>query len=51
MAEGVIVGGWSYVIVAYGVTALGLIAHTLSLVVRRKHLRRASRRKETTEDE
>ena len=45
MAEGVIVGGWSYVIVAYAVTFAGLIAHTLSLIVRRRHLRRANRRR------
>jgi len=31
MPEGVIVGGWSYVIAAYSVTALGLMAHGWSL--------------------
>lgn len=31
MPEGVIVGGWSYVIAAYGVTAVGLIVHAWSL--------------------
>ena len=31
MSEGVIVGGWSYVIAAYLVTAVGLIAYWWSL--------------------
>ncbi len=31
MPEGVIAGGWSYVIGAYSLTAVGLIAHAWSL--------------------
>ena len=31
MSEGVIVGGWSYVVSAYTVTALGLLAYFWSL--------------------
>ena len=31
MSEGVIVGGWGYVIAAYTVTAVGLVAYFWSL--------------------
>jgi lipopolysaccharide export LptBFGC system permease protein LptF len=36
MPDGVIVGGWSYVIAAYSITAVGLIAYAWSLVHRRR---------------
>ena len=36
MSDGVIVGGWSYVVAAYSITAEGLIAYALSLVHRRR---------------
>ncbi len=39
MPEGVIAGGWGYVIAAYSVTAVGLIAYTWSL---RARLRRVN---------
>lgn len=39
MSEGVIVGGWSYVIAAYAITAVGLIAYFWSLRRRRDHLK------------
>jgi len=35
MSEGVIVGGWPYVIAAYTITAVGLAAYFWSL--RRRH--------------
>lgn len=31
MPEGVIVGGWSYVIAAYGITATVLVLYVISL--------------------
>lgn len=37
--EGVIVGGWSYVIAAYTVTAVGLTVYTWSLRRRLRRLR------------
>ncbi len=36
MPDGVIVGGWSYVVAAYSITAAGLIAYVWSLVHRRR---------------
>ena len=36
MPDGVIVGGWSYVVAAYSITAAGLIAYAWSLVHRRR---------------
>ena len=39
MYEGVIVGGWSYVIAAYAITTLGLVAYLWSL---RRRLDRAN---------
>ena len=38
MSEGVILGGWNYVIAAYAITGAGLFAYIWSLIVR---LRRA----------
>ena len=38
MSEGVIVGGWSYVIAAYAITAVGLIAYLWSLRRRQDRL-------------
>jgi hypothetical protein len=43
MPEGVIVGGWEYVIAAYVVTAVGLIAYTWSMVARWREARSARR--------
>lgn len=40
MLDGVIVGGWGFVIAAYAVTAVGLSSYALSLLAR---LRRAER--------
>ena len=34
--EGVIVGGWNYVIAAYAITATGLIGYAWSLISRRR---------------
>ena len=34
MSEGMIVGGWNYVIAAYTVTGVGLIAYIWSLIAR-----------------
>lgn len=34
MNEGVIVGGWGFVWAAYAVTAISLIAYTISLAIR-----------------
>lgn len=39
MTDGVIIGGWSYVVAAYSITAAGLIAYTWSLVRRRRNSR------------
>ncbi len=36
MSEGVIVGGWSYVVAAYSITVAGLVAYSLSLIRRRQ---------------
>jgi CcmD family protein len=38
MSDGVIVGGWPYVIAAYSITAVGLIAYFWSLRRRRNQL-------------
>jgi CcmD family protein len=38
MPEGVIVGGWSYVVAAYSITAVGLAAFVWSLVRRLRKL-------------
>lgn len=34
MSEGVIVGGWNYVIAAYAITGAGLVAYVWSLIAR-----------------
>ena len=34
MSEGVIVGGWSYVVAAYSITAAGLVLYVWSLFAR-----------------
>jgi CcmD family protein len=38
MSEGVIVGGWPYVIAAYAITAIGLTAYFWSLRRRQNQL-------------
>ncbi|HUP21723.1 MAG TPA: hypothetical protein VNB06_02135 [Thermoanaerobaculia bacterium] len=40
MTEGVIVGGWSYVIGAYAVVAIGLAMYAVSLFQRLRSVRR-----------
>ena len=40
MSEGVIIGGWSYVIAGYAITALGLLAYIWSLRRRQDQLDR-----------
>lgn len=40
MTEGVIVGGWSYVIGAYAVVAIGLAIYAVSLFQRLRSVRR-----------
>ena len=34
MSEGVIIGGWNYVITAYAITGAGLLAYIWSLIAR-----------------
>ncbi len=46
MPEGVIVGGWSYVIAAYSITAIGLVAYTWSLWYRQRTAARRSQNDE-----
>jgi CcmD family protein len=36
MNEGVIIGGWNYVIAAYSITAVGLLGYAWSLIARRR---------------
>jgi CcmD family protein len=38
MSEGIIVGGWGYVIAAYAITAAGLLLYLSSLRKRKKQL-------------
>ena len=38
MSEGVIVGGWSYVVAAYLITTAGLLGYVWSLLRRTKQL-------------
>ena len=38
MSEGVIVGGWGYVVAAHAITAVGLIGYFWSLARRKKEL-------------
>ena len=42
MSEGVIIGGWGYVIAAYSITAAGLIGYTWSLVYRYRKISQKS---------
>ncbi len=37
MGEGIIVGGWNYVIAAYGITVVGLVLYVWSLVSRSRN--------------
>jgi hypothetical protein len=39
IAEGVIIGGWSYVVAAYTITAAGLVAYILSLFARERRFK------------
>lgn len=43
MSEGVIIGGWNFVIAAYAVTGAGLVVYIWSLIVR---LRKAHNKEE-----
>ena len=36
IAEGVIIGGWSYVVAAYTITAAGLVSYIWSLFARER---------------
>ena len=38
MSEGIIVGGWPYVVAAYLITTAGLLGYVWSLARRRKQL-------------
>jgi hypothetical protein len=38
--NGVITGGWNFVIAAYSITALALISYTISLFTRSRHAHR-----------
>jgi len=42
MSEGVIIGGWSYVVAAYSITIAGLILYVWSLVARHRRTSRNS---------
>jgi len=44
MPEGVIAGGWNFVIAAYSITAVGLGAYVWSLRVRLRRLRHLLKR-------
>ena len=39
MAEGIVAGGWGYVIAAYSITTVGLLAYAWSLVHRMRQAR------------
>jgi hypothetical protein len=39
IAEGVIIGGWSYVVAAYTITAAGLVAYIWSLFARERRFK------------
>jgi len=43
MSEGVIIGGWNYVIAAYAITGAGLVGYVWSLIAR---LRKSHNREE-----
>ena len=38
--SGVVQGGWEFVIAAYTITGVGLVAYAISLLVRLKELRK-----------
>ena len=40
MTEGVITGGWNYVVAAYSITSLGLALYALSLIARSRSIDR-----------
>ena len=40
MPEGVVVGGWGFVIAAYTITAAGLVIYTLTLIARKRRMER-----------
>ena len=40
MPEGIITGGWNYVIAAYSITTAGLALYGLSLIARRRSTNR-----------
>ncbi len=42
--EGVIVGGWNFVIAAYSITAVGLVAYTWSLIRRTRQQQEKERK-------
>jgi len=42
MSEGVIIGGWSYVVAAYSITAAGLVLYFWSLITRYRRSTRDS---------
>lgn len=39
VAEGVIIGGWSYVVAAYTITAAGLVSYIWSLFARARRIK------------
>ncbi len=43
MPEGVIIGGWGYVIAAYSLTVAGLVFYAVSLVRRRRRIHKRDR--------
>ena len=40
MSEGVIIGGWGYVVAAYSITAVGLVGYIWSLRARHRRLKK-----------
>lgn len=40
IAEGVIIGGWSYVVAAYTITAAGLVSYIWSLFARERRFKK-----------
>lgn len=43
VGSGVITGGWPFVVAAYSVTATGLLAYSIWVIVRLKELKRHDR--------
>ncbi|HEY0372091.1 MAG TPA: hypothetical protein VGD79_08810 [Thermoanaerobaculia bacterium] len=41
--NGIVQGGWEFVIAAYSITAIGLIAYTISVVARLREAKRHDR--------